>query len=152
MTVARQAPLSKGILQTREMEWAATLSSRGSSPPRDQTRVSCVSCISRRLLYHWCHLGGPSAVGLLVTHSAFFPSDEGKVLALPVIPSCYLQKCQTFLKRAKPPFYEYFNIFNDMEHLYIGYKGKGQYWSFHRRFLEEVLETGITLKHTHYHI
>ena len=41
-----------GIFQTRMLEWVTISSSRGSSPPRDQTRVSCVSCISRRVLYH----------------------------------------------------------------------------------------------------
>ena len=34
------------ILQARILEWLATLSSRGSSWPRDQTHVSCVSCIA----------------------------------------------------------------------------------------------------------
>ena len=34
-TVARQAPLSMGILQTRILEWVAIPSSRGSSQPRD---------------------------------------------------------------------------------------------------------------------
>ena len=33
--VARQAPLSMGILQARILEWVAMPSSRGSSPPRD---------------------------------------------------------------------------------------------------------------------
>ena len=36
-TVARQAPLSRGILQARILEWVAMSSSRGSSQPRDQT-------------------------------------------------------------------------------------------------------------------
>ena len=43
-TVARQAPLSMGILQARILEWVAIPFSRGSSRYRDQTRVSCVSC------------------------------------------------------------------------------------------------------------
>ena len=34
-----------GILQARILEWVAISFSRGSSPPRDQTQVSCVSCI-----------------------------------------------------------------------------------------------------------
>ena len=34
-------------------------SSRGSSRPKDRTRVSCVSCISRRVLYHERLLGCP---------------------------------------------------------------------------------------------
>ena len=37
-----------GILQARILEWVAVLSSRGSSPPRDQTHVSYVSCIGRQ--------------------------------------------------------------------------------------------------------
>ena len=48
-----------GILQARILEWVAMPSSRGSSPPRDETCISYVSCISRRVLYHWCHLGSP---------------------------------------------------------------------------------------------
>ena len=34
-TVARQAPLSMGILQTSMLEWIVILFSRGSSQPRD---------------------------------------------------------------------------------------------------------------------
>ena len=47
------------ILQTRTLEWTAMSSSRRSSQPRDQTHVSYVSCIGRRALYHYCHLGSP---------------------------------------------------------------------------------------------
>ena len=42
-----------GILQARILEWVAISSSRGSSQPRDWTHISCISCISRRILYHW---------------------------------------------------------------------------------------------------
>ena len=38
------------IFQERILEWVSISSSRGSSWPRDQT---CVSCISRQILYHW---------------------------------------------------------------------------------------------------
>ena len=41
-----------GILQGRILEWVAMLSSRGFSQPRDPTRISYVSCIGRRVLYH----------------------------------------------------------------------------------------------------
>ena len=41
-----------GILQARILEWVALPSSRGSSPPRDQTRISYVPCIARQVLYH----------------------------------------------------------------------------------------------------
>ena len=37
------------ILQARILEWVATSSSRGSSQPKDQTRVSC---IGMQILYH----------------------------------------------------------------------------------------------------
>ena len=43
-----------GILQARILEWVTMLSSRGSSQPRDQTHVSNVSSIGRRVLYHCC--------------------------------------------------------------------------------------------------
>ena len=42
-TVARQAPLSVGILQARILEWVAYPFSRGSSWPRNWTRVSCIA-------------------------------------------------------------------------------------------------------------
>ena len=38
-----------GILQARTLEWVAS-SSRGSSPPRDRTRVSCMN----RQVLHYC--------------------------------------------------------------------------------------------------
>ena len=41
-----------GILQARILEWVAFPFSRRSSQPRDQTCVSCTSCIGRRVLYH----------------------------------------------------------------------------------------------------
>ena len=41
-----------GISQARILEWGAISSSRGSSPPRDQTHVSCSSCFGRWSLYH----------------------------------------------------------------------------------------------------
>ena len=46
-----------GIFQSRILEWVAISFSRGSSQPRDQTRVSCVSSIGSQTLYNWRHLG-----------------------------------------------------------------------------------------------
>ena len=43
-----------GILQARTLERVAISFSRGSSPPRDQTPVSCISCIGRRVLGSPC--------------------------------------------------------------------------------------------------
>ena len=42
-TVACQAPLSLGILQTRILKWVAMPSSRGFSQPKDQTQVSLIA-------------------------------------------------------------------------------------------------------------
>ena len=42
-TVARQAPLSMGILQAGMLEWVAMPSSRGSSQLRDRTQVSRIA-------------------------------------------------------------------------------------------------------------
>ena len=43
----------RGILQARILEWVAMPSSRGSSRPRDQTRVSFISCVGKQILYCW---------------------------------------------------------------------------------------------------
>ena len=45
-----------GISQARILDWVVISSSRGSSWPRDQTWVSCGSCIGRQILYHWATL------------------------------------------------------------------------------------------------
>ena len=41
------------ILQAGILELVAISYSRASSQPRDQTHISCVSCISRQVLYHF---------------------------------------------------------------------------------------------------
>ena len=43
----------RGILQARILEWMAISFSKGSSRPRNQIHVSCVSWIGRWILYHW---------------------------------------------------------------------------------------------------
>ena len=45
-----------GIFQARLLEWVATPSFRGSSWPRNQTWISCVSNTGRWILYRSCHL------------------------------------------------------------------------------------------------
>ena len=41
-----------GISQARRiLEWVAISFSRGSYQPRGQTRISCVSCLGRQILY-----------------------------------------------------------------------------------------------------
>ena len=41
-----------GIFPVRILEWVTISFSRASSRPRDQTHISCVSCIGRLILYH----------------------------------------------------------------------------------------------------
>ena len=41
-----------GIVQASILEWVAISFSRGSSQPRDQTLVICISCTGREILYH----------------------------------------------------------------------------------------------------
>ena len=41
-----------GIFQARILEWVAISYFKGPSQPKDQIWVSCVSCISRQILYH----------------------------------------------------------------------------------------------------
>ena len=52
MDYSHSGPSVPGILQARILEWVAMPSSRGSSQPKDRTRVSYVSCIGRQVLYH----------------------------------------------------------------------------------------------------
>ena len=50
---------------SRQEYWSgvAMPSSKESSQPRDWTRISCVFCTGRRVLYHPCHLGSPTHDG-----------------------------------------------------------------------------------------
>ena len=41
-----------GILQARILEQVSIPFSRGSSIPKDQTHISCISCIGRQIFYH----------------------------------------------------------------------------------------------------
>ena len=52
--VAHHAPLSMRFFQARILQWVTIPFSRGTSQPRDWTRVSCESYIGKRNL---CHLG-----------------------------------------------------------------------------------------------
>ena len=46
-----------GVFQARILEWVAISFFRGSSQPRDQICISCVSCIGKQILYHWATWG-----------------------------------------------------------------------------------------------
>ena len=52
MDCSPPGPSVHGTFLVRIIEWVAISFSRGSSRPRDQTPVSCVSCIGRWILYH----------------------------------------------------------------------------------------------------
>ena len=54
-----------GILQARILKWVAMPSSKGSSWPTNWTHVSYISCIDRRVLYHW----KPKACVYVHTHT-----------------------------------------------------------------------------------
>ena len=41
-----------GVVQARMLEWVAISFPRGSSPPRDGSQVSCISCTDGRILHH----------------------------------------------------------------------------------------------------
>ena len=45
-----------GICQSRILEWVVISYCRGYSQSRDQTLISCISCIGRQILYHWKNL------------------------------------------------------------------------------------------------
>ena len=83
------------IFQARMLEWVAISFSRGSSQPRGQTWVSCVSCIDRRVLYKycshsasarefcsWCCHGQHTSRDSLVPAQPSFPLHEGLQMAL----------------------------------------------------------------------
>ena len=56
---ARQAPVSMGFSRQEYLS-ALPCNPPASSQPRDQTYVSYVSCVGRRVLYLQCHLGSHS--------------------------------------------------------------------------------------------
>ena len=58
-TISCQVPLSLRFSRQGN-EWIAISYSRGSSWPRDQTQVSCISCIGRQILYHWASWEAPT--------------------------------------------------------------------------------------------
>ena len=50
---AHQAPLSMRFSRQKYWSGLPFFPSRGSSPPKDQTHDSCISCTGRQILYHW---------------------------------------------------------------------------------------------------
>ena len=60
MDCSLQGSSVHGNSQARILEWVAISSSSGSSWPRDQTHVSCISCIGRWIFYHWATWEAPA--------------------------------------------------------------------------------------------
>ena len=86
-----------GIFWSRLLECVAIFSSRGSSWPRDPICIPCVSCIGRRILYHWATRSakqrGISSVQSL-SHFQLFVTPWTAVhqASLSIINSCNLLK------------------------------------------------------------
>ena len=71
----------RGILHARILEWVAISFSRGSSWPRDQTHVYCVSCIIRWILYPLAPSGKPHhQVELSNSQRDWFSLQQGDIL------------------------------------------------------------------------
>ena len=68
-TVALTAPSLHRILQVKILKWFAISFSRGSSPPRDLT---CISCVYRWFIYHWATREARTFITLLLPY--IFPS------------------------------------------------------------------------------
>ena len=75
-----------GILQARILEWVAMPFSRESSQPRDQTHISFVSCIGRRVLYFLHHLGSPRHSPILLKSFCWLPTT----IITTATSNCYL--------------------------------------------------------------
>ena len=81
------------ILQARILEWVAISFSRGSSWPRDQTCVFCISCISRWILYH-CNTRIVDLVHLCPGSRVFFKMTLEHIYCMPQF-SSVAQSCPT---------------------------------------------------------
>ena len=72
-TVARQALLSMEFSQARILEWVAISYSGGSSLPRYQTLISCVSCIASGFFFFFYHC----TTSILVSSSCLYLKIPG---------------------------------------------------------------------------
>ena len=85
-TVARQAPLSMGILQTRILELVSMPSSRGSSQSRDRTQVSC---ITGGIFTHWATREAQSLLlHAIKTHSSVQSLSRVQLFVTPWTAAC----------------------------------------------------------------
>ena len=93
-TVTHQAPFVHRFFSGKNTGVGFHFSScRGSSQPRDQTQVSCISCLGRQFLYQYSDLG--SHLSPLVTINLFslsvqaLPFSRLAQLSFPVSPTSY---------------------------------------------------------------
>ena len=85
----------RGISQASILEWVAISSSRGSSQPSDQTRVSCISCIGRPFLFPTEPLRKPSCS---IVGSVKLTAGE----AISPCPAPFLKKVGTLSAQHQP--------------------------------------------------
>ena len=71
-----------GVLQ----EWVAMPSSRGSFRPREQTHVSFISCIGRRVLYHQRSLGSPNGASRNAGEEGTWEPEKPEAPTRPHVP------------------------------------------------------------------
>ena len=68
-----------GIFQARILALVAISYSRGSSRPRDQTHVSCISCIGRQILSNWAPWEAPYIQSTQCELLRWFINWEGEI-------------------------------------------------------------------------
>ena len=92
-TVTCQALLAMGF--SRHEYWSGfpwSSFSKGSSQPRDGTHISYISCIGRRVLYHYCHLGNHTL------------HTSPQILTIKIVLRKQLERVQGFLSISCPGF------------------------------------------------
>ena len=122
-----------GIFQARIPEWVAISFSRGSSQPRDQTHISCVSALAGRF-FTTAPLGSPPLLHISLVYITVWSFKVIKFLCsisnaekflLTVQLSSYkcLESLFFFLKTFKvlEDFKVLFNTFNNLKNMFLKY-------------------------------
>ena len=65
-----------GVFQASVLEWVAIFFSRGSSQSRDQTHISCVSCIAGRFLTCWANIAACKLFSCRIWNPVPWPGIE----------------------------------------------------------------------------
>ena len=65
-----------GIFRARTLEWVTISFSRRSYLPRDRTRVFCISCIGRQILYQLGHRGSPRTGDTAIKYDCHVPGTR----------------------------------------------------------------------------